>query len=128
MIGVGRQETYKRLTHFKFWPWITSRLYRDRLKEIHSCLLWVDLFSGYVLAKASSSRTAQTIAEKYEECVFRRFGEIEAIRYDQEPGLMSDFFRAFNKIAGQKQRATYGFSTSIKRNRRAYGSNSDTID
>ena len=33
-------------------------------------LLWVDMFSGYVIAKASSSRTAQTIAESYEECVF----------------------------------------------------------
>ena len=33
-------------------------------------LIWVDLFSGYVIAKASSSRTAQTIAENYEECVF----------------------------------------------------------
>ena len=35
-------------------------------------LIWVDLFSGYVIAKASSSRTA--IAESYEKCVFRRFG------------------------------------------------------
>ena len=69
-------------------------------------LLWVDLFSGYVIAKASSSRTAQTIADNYEECVFRRFGASEEIRHDREPGLMSDFFRAFNQIAGQKQRAT----------------------
>ena len=29
-------------------------------------LLWVDLFSGYVIAKASSSRSAQTIAKNYE--------------------------------------------------------------
>ena len=29
-------------------------------------LLWVDLISGYVIAKASSSRTAQTIAENLE--------------------------------------------------------------
>ncbi|GMF48996.1 unnamed protein product [Phytophthora fragariaefolia] len=35
-------------------------------------LIWVDLFSGYLIAKASSSRTAQTVAENYEECVFRR--------------------------------------------------------
>ncbi|KAE8885766.1 hypothetical protein PF010_g23992 [Phytophthora fragariae] len=32
-------------------------------------LIWVDLFMGYVIAKASASRTAQTIAESYEECV-----------------------------------------------------------
>ena len=63
-----------------------------------------------MIAKASSSRTAQTIAESYEECVFRRFGASEAIRHDREPGFMSDFFRAFNRIAGQRQRATMAYS------------------
>ena len=72
-------------------------------------LIWVDLFSGYVIAKASSSRTAQAIAENYEECVFRRFGASEAIRHDREPGFMSVFFRAFNRIVGQKQRATMAY-------------------
>ena len=72
-------------------------------------LIWVDLFSGYVIAKASSSRTAQTVAGSYEECVFRRFGASEAIRHDREPGFMSDFFRAFNRIVGQKQRATMAY-------------------
>uniref|UniRef100_H3GFB6 Integrase catalytic domain-containing protein n=1 Tax=Phytophthora ramorum TaxID=164328 RepID=H3GFB6_PHYRM len=69
-------------------------------------LVWVDLFSGYVIAKAGASRTAQTIAENYEDCVFRRFGASEAIRHDREPGFMSDFFRAFSRIVGQRQRAT----------------------
>ncbi|KAE9278076.1 hypothetical protein PF001_g25332 [Phytophthora fragariae] len=72
-------------------------------------LIWVDLFTGYVIAKASASRTAQTIAESYEECVFRRFGASEAIRHDREPGFMADFFRAFNKILGQLQRATMAY-------------------
>ena len=69
-------------------------------------LIWVDLLSEYVFAKASASRTAQTIAENYEECVFRRFNASEAICHDREPGFMSDFFRAFFRIVGQKQRAT----------------------
>ncbi|GMF20123.1 unnamed protein product [Phytophthora fragariaefolia] len=72
-------------------------------------LIWVDLFTGYVIAKASASRTAQTIAENYEECVFRRFGASEAIRHDREPGFMADFFRAFNRIVGQGQRATIAY-------------------
>ncbi|KAE8904900.1 hypothetical protein PF003_g10849 [Phytophthora fragariae] len=72
-------------------------------------LIWVDLFTGYAIAKASASRTAQTIAENYEECVFRRFGASEAIRHDREPVFMSDFFRSFNKIVGQKQRATMAY-------------------
>ncbi|KAE8977332.1 hypothetical protein PR001_g25162 [Phytophthora rubi] len=72
-------------------------------------LIWVDLFTGYVIAKASASRTAQTIAESYEECVFRRFGASEVIRHDREPGFMADFFRSFNKILGQRQRATMAY-------------------
>ncbi|OWZ12965.1 LOW QUALITY PROTEIN: reverse transcriptase, partial [Phytophthora megakarya] len=36
-----------------------------------------DIFSGYVITKASASRSAQTIAKTYEECVFRRFGARE---------------------------------------------------
>ncbi|POM80431.1 LOW QUALITY PROTEIN: Reverse transcriptase [Phytophthora palmivora] len=72
-------------------------------------LIWIDLFTGYVIAKASSSRTAQPVAENYKECVFRRFGASEAIRHDREPGFMSDFFRSFNKIVGQRQRATMAY-------------------
>ncbi|KAG2895823.1 hypothetical protein C6341_g23776 [Phytophthora cactorum] len=53
-------------------------------------LVWVDLFTGYVIAKDSGSRTAQTIAESYEECVFRRFGASEMIRHDREPGFIDD--------------------------------------
>ncbi|OWZ10897.1 reverse transcriptase [Phytophthora megakarya] len=64
-------------------------------------LIFVDLFSRYVIAKASASRSTQTIAETYEECVFRRFGASEVIRHDREPGFMSDFFKSFNKILGQ---------------------------
>lgn len=71
--------------------------------------LWVDLFSYYVIAKASSSQTLQTVADNYEEYVFRRFSASEAIRHDREPGIMSDFFRYFNRIAGQKQRTTMAF-------------------
>ncbi|OWZ10981.1 reverse transcriptase [Phytophthora megakarya] len=72
-------------------------------------LIFVDLFSGYVIAKASASRSAQTIAETYEECVFRRFGACEVIRHDREPGFMSDFFKSFNKILGLRQRATMAY-------------------
>ncbi|ETN13705.1 hypothetical protein PPTG_08448 [Phytophthora nicotianae INRA-310] len=63
-------------------------------------LIWVDLFTGFEIAKASCSRTARTIVESYEECVFCGFGVREAIRHDREPGFMSDFFRSFNKIVG----------------------------
>ncbi|OWZ04587.1 LOW QUALITY PROTEIN: reverse transcriptase, partial [Phytophthora megakarya] len=70
-------------------------------------LIWVDLFTGYVIAKAISSRSAQTVAESYKECAFRRAREM--IRHDRDPGFMSDFFRAFIKILGQRQRATMAY-------------------
>ena len=35
-------------------------------------LIWIELFTGYVVAKASASQTAQTVAEGYDECVSRR--------------------------------------------------------
>ena len=72
-------------------------------------LIWVELFSGHVVAKASASRTAQTIAENYEECVYRRFGASEAIRHAREPNFMSNFYRALNRIVGHKQRATMSY-------------------
>ncbi|OWY94558.1 reverse transcriptase, partial [Phytophthora megakarya] len=72
-------------------------------------LVWVDLFTGFVITKASVSRTAQTVAESYEEAVFRRFRASEAIRLDREPGFMSDFFKVFNKLMGQRQRATLAY-------------------
>ena len=72
-------------------------------------LIWVDLLSGYVVSKASAPWTAQPIAENYEECVLIKFGASEAIRHDREPAFMSDFFRAFNRIVGQKQRATMAY-------------------
>ncbi|KAE9282915.1 hypothetical protein PR003_g27275 [Phytophthora rubi] len=80
------------------------------------------LFTGYVIAKASASRTAQTIAESYEECVFRRFGASEVIRHDRESGFMADFFRSFNKILGQRQRATMAYLAHAPEPARGYKS------
>ncbi|GMF41563.1 unnamed protein product [Phytophthora fragariaefolia] len=49
-------------------------------------LVWIDLFSGFVIVRAKGSRTAQTVAEAYEEAVFRRIGASEPIRQDREQG------------------------------------------
>ncbi|OWY90803.1 LOW QUALITY PROTEIN: reverse transcriptase, partial [Phytophthora megakarya] len=61
------------------------------------------------LPKAGPSREAQAVAENYEECVFRRFGASEVIRHDREPGFMSDFFRAFNRIVKMRPSATMAY-------------------
>ncbi|DAZ98235.1 TPA: hypothetical protein N0F65_011703 [Lagenidium giganteum] len=72
-------------------------------------LVWVDQHTGYVITKATSSRSAQTIAEAYEAAVFRHFGASEVIRHDREPGFMSAVFRAFNRLIGQRSRATLAY-------------------
>ncbi|GMF50366.1 unnamed protein product [Phytophthora fragariaefolia] len=72
-------------------------------------LVWVDLLMEYVVTKANSSRSAQTVYEAYEEAVFRRFAASEAIRHDRGSGFMADFFKAFSKMMGQRQRATLAY-------------------
>ncbi|DAZ99418.1 TPA: hypothetical protein N0F65_004051 [Lagenidium giganteum] len=72
-------------------------------------LLFVDLHTGFAICQASASRTAVTVASIYEEAVFRRFGASEQIRHDREAGFMSDFFTEFNRLMGQKQRATLAY-------------------
>lgn len=64
-------------------------------------LIWIDQHSGYVVVSADPNREAQTIAEAYEKCIYRRFGASEIIRPDREPGFMSEVFRAFGRLIGQ---------------------------
>ncbi|OWZ09978.1 LOW QUALITY PROTEIN: reverse transcriptase [Phytophthora megakarya] len=69
-------------------------------------LIWADLFTGYVIAKAGPSRETQA-AENYEECVFRLLGASEVIRHDREPGFT--LFRDFNRIVKMRQSATMSY-------------------
>ncbi|POM68487.1 Reverse transcriptase [Phytophthora palmivora] len=105
--GIARQFTsYVSVPDYRYGSHTVITKIAQRNTEL---LIWIDLFNGYVIAKSSASRTAQTVAENYEECVFHRFGASEAIRHDREPGFMSGFFRSFNKIVGQRQRATMAY-------------------
>ncbi|DAZ97861.1 TPA: hypothetical protein N0F65_003288 [Lagenidium giganteum] len=69
-------------------------------------LMVVDLHSGFVICKASNSRSAKTVASIYKEAVFRRFGASKFIRHDREAGFLSDFFAEFSRLMGQRQSAT----------------------
>ncbi|ETN08626.1 hypothetical protein PPTG_22938 [Phytophthora nicotianae INRA-310] len=48
-----------------------------------------------------------------------------AIRRDREPGFMSDFFRAFNRIVGQSLRTTMAYRPQAQRYGRTDGPDSD---
>ncbi|KAJ8548835.1 hypothetical protein ON010_g10836 [Phytophthora cinnamomi] len=101
--GIGR--TYRRIRDHFHW----RGLYRSVQRYIGEIVDCETGKGGPRIQEASGSRTAQTIAESYEECVFRRFGASEMIRHDREPGFMADFFRSFNRILGQRQRATMAY-------------------
>lgn len=45
-----------------------------------------------------------------EKSVFRRFGASEVLRHDREASFMSDFFKEFNLLMGQRSRATLAFA------------------
>ncbi|DBA04538.1 TPA: hypothetical protein N0F65_011086 [Lagenidium giganteum] len=72
-------------------------------------LVFVDLFAGFTILKATHSRTAKNVAEVYEEADYRRFRASEALRHDREAGFVSAFFRQFNELMGQRQRATLAY-------------------
>jgi hypothetical protein len=72
-------------------------------------LIWIDQHTGYVIVSANASRKAETAAEAYERCVYRRFGASRIIRHDREPAFMSEVFRAFNRLIGQRSRATLAY-------------------
>ncbi|OWZ18606.1 reverse transcriptase [Phytophthora megakarya] len=60
-----------------------------------------DLFSGWD-CKSQCVTISAVDRRTDEEYTFRRFGANEAILYDREPGYMSDFFKASNKILGHR--------------------------
>ncbi|CAH0513743.1 unnamed protein product [Peronospora belbahrii] len=105
------QEMSKQHTPYRLSRWIIFRSHRVNTE----LLIWVDVFTGYVMAKSSASRAAQTISEGYEECVFHRFGASEAICHDREPGFLSDVFRAFRRMVGQRQQATIAYRPQANR-------------
>lgn len=55
-------------------------------------LIWVGLFTGYFMAKASALQTAQKVDKGYEEFEFRCFGANEAIRHDLKRDLCRTSF------------------------------------
>jgi ribonuclease HI len=72
-------------------------------------LLFQCSFTGYVMCKPLVSLDSLSVAQAYEECVFRRFGASEVLRHDRAPEFMSEAFELFNKMIGQRQRATLSY-------------------
>ena len=72
-------------------------------------LLFQCSFTGYVMCKPLVTLDSLSVAQAYEECVFRRFGASEVLRHDRAPEFMSAAFELFNQMIGQRQRATLSY-------------------
>ena len=72
--------------------------------------VWVCWFTGFVICKALPDRKAHTVACAYEQAVFSRFGASVQIRHDRDPAFMSDVFKAFNDMLGQRQLPTLAYN------------------
>ncbi|KAJ8579110.1 hypothetical protein ON010_g84 [Phytophthora cinnamomi] len=100
--GTGR--TYQQIRDLFHW----RGLYHSVQHYIGECVDY-ETGKGKPRIQVDPGPRRLSIAESYEECVFRRFGASEVIRHDREPGFMADFFRSFNRILGQRQRATMAY-------------------
>ncbi|KAJ0390839.1 hypothetical protein P43SY_011736 [Pythium insidiosum] len=47
--------------------------------------------------------------QAYERCIYRQYGASEVVRHDREPAFMSEVFRAFNRLIGQRSKATLAY-------------------
>ncbi|GMG17783.1 unnamed protein product [Phytophthora fragariaefolia] len=72
-------------------------------------LLFQCSFTGFVIAKAMSNTDALRVAQAFEECVYRRFGDPSLIRHDRDPRFMSEVFQAFAEMMQPKSRATLSY-------------------
>ncbi|KAH9110369.1 hypothetical protein AeMF1_014787, partial [Aphanomyces euteiches] len=57
-------------------------------------IVFADVFTGFIMTKATPNRTAHTVALAFEEVVFRRFGACRELRHDRDPSFMSNVFQA----------------------------------
>ena len=72
-------------------------------------LVYVDMFTGYVVCDAMRSTTALDVAKSFSRCIYQRFGACEILRHDRDPRFMSEVMKEFNRMIGQQQRATLAY-------------------
>ncbi|KAG2797605.1 hypothetical protein PC113_g21669 [Phytophthora cactorum] len=72
-------------------------------------LLFQCSLTGFVIAKAMSDTSALSVAQVFEECVYRRFGAPSLIRHDRDPRFMSEVFQAFPEMIQSRSRATLSY-------------------
>ncbi|KAG4055606.1 hypothetical protein PC123_g9291 [Phytophthora cactorum] len=56
-----------------------------------------------------SDTSSLSVAQVFEECVYRRFGAPSLIRHDRDPRFMSEVFQAFTEMIQSRSRATLNY-------------------
>ncbi|KAH9102661.1 hypothetical protein AeMF1_020789 [Aphanomyces euteiches] len=72
-------------------------------------VVFLDLFTSYLMVKALPNKSADSVAKAFEEVVFRRFGAPTQVRHDNDPAFMGEIFQSFSKMLGQKSMATFAY-------------------
>ncbi|KAG2763475.1 hypothetical protein PC129_g22079 [Phytophthora cactorum] len=56
-----------------------------------------------------SDTSALSVAQVFEQCVYRRFGAPSLIRHDRDPRFMSEVFQVFTEMIQSRSRATLSY-------------------
>ncbi|KAH9151554.1 hypothetical protein AeRB84_005857 [Aphanomyces euteiches] len=72
-------------------------------------IVFADVFTGLIMTKATPNRTAHTVALAFEEVVIRRFEACRELRHDHDPSFMSNVFKYFCEMLGQRQMPTFAY-------------------
>ncbi|KAG3069727.1 hypothetical protein PI124_g21475 [Phytophthora idaei] len=56
-----------------------------------------------------SDTSVLSVAQVFEECIYRTFGAPSLIRHDGDPRFMSEVFQAFTEMIQSKARATLSY-------------------
>ena len=72
-------------------------------------VVFLDLFTSYLMTKALPDKSADSVAKAFEEVVFRRFGAPAQVRHDNGPAFMGEVFQGISKMIGQKSMATFAY-------------------
>jgi hypothetical protein len=74
-------------------------------KNNEALLVFIDLFTSFIIVIPLKSHTAKDIAKAYFESVYLRFGASEELRHDRDPRFISEIFVEFSRLMKVLQKA-----------------------
>jgi hypothetical protein len=78
-------------------------------KNNEALLVFIDLFTSFIIVVPLRTHTAKDIAKAYFQHVYLRFGASEELRHDRDPRFMSEIFVEFSRLMKILQKATLAY-------------------